>query len=348
MSTAVVRETRTKRVSRKRAAGNTEFPPVLWPVKNDERAMVTADILLFVRVAETLSFKEAAQQLRLSPSQASKRIASLEEELHTRLIYRSPRSISLTSAGETLLAHYRRIYDMVEEARVAVEHLNNEPLGRLRFSVPTCLGAALLPALYRDFSKRYPGIMLDAHTSERCVDIVAGGYDVVIRVAQKLTDSSLTARRLATSQLVVAAAPSYLAERGIPTHPTELSQHSCLGLATAKQQAVWQFRTPNGRLSVPVAWSAVSDNNLALVVAACAGLGLLYVPQAVIANELRQGALQQVLGDFCTGIEWGVYAMYYGRTPTRSAAVFIDFVREQLPNLDRIERWPTVPKKAVA
>jgi DNA-binding transcriptional LysR family regulator len=154
--------------------------------------MITEDILLFVRVAETLSFKEAALQLRLSPSQASKRIASLEEDLHTRLIYRSPRSISLTGAGETLLAHYRRIHDMVEEARVAVENLNSEPLGRLRFSVPTCLGAALLPALYRDFSKRYPGIMLDAHTSERCVDIVAGGYDVVIRVAQKLTDSTLT------------------------------------------------------------------------------------------------------------------------------------------------------------
>ena len=310
--------------------------------------MITADILLFVRVAETLSFKEAARQLRLSPSQASKRIASLEEELHTRLIYRSPRSISLTGAGETLLAHYRRIYDMVEEARLAVENLNSEPLGRLRFSVPTCLGAVLLPALYRTFTKRYPGIMLDAHTSESCVDIVAGGYDVVIRVAQKLNDSALTARRLATSPLVVAAAPSYLAERGVPAHPADLSQHSCLGLARAKQHPVWQFRTANGRLSVPVVWSAVSDNNLALVVAACSGLGFLYVPQAVIANELRQGALQPVLAEFCKGIEWGVYAVHSGRTPTRNATVFIEFVREVLPTLDRIEKWPVVPPRAAA
>jgi DNA-binding transcriptional LysR family regulator len=120
-----------------------------------------------------------------------------------------------------------------------------------------------------------------------------------------------------------------------------------LGLSTAKQQATWHFRTPKGRLSVPVVWSAVTDNNLALVVAACAGLGLIYVPQAVIANELRQGALQQVLADFCKGIEWGVYAMYSGRTPTRNAAVFIDYVREQLPNLDRIGRWPMLPKAAV-
>jgi DNA-binding transcriptional LysR family regulator len=310
--------------------------------------MITADILLFVRVADTLSFKEAARQLRLSPSQASKRIASLEEELHTRLIYRSPRSISLTGAGETLLAHYRRIHDMVEEARFAVESLNNEPLGRLRVSVPTCLGAALLPALYRDFSKRYPGIVIEAHTSETCVDIVAGGYDVVIRVAQKLNDSTLTARRLATSPLVVAAAPGYLAERGMPDHPTDLTGHSCLGLARAKQHPVWQFRAPNGKLSVPVTWSAVSDNNLALVVAACSGLGFLYVPQAVIANELRKGVLQQVLADFSKGIEWGVYAVHSGRTPTRNATVFIDFVRELLPTLDRIERWPSAPTRAAA
>jgi DNA-binding transcriptional LysR family regulator len=87
----------------------------------------------------------------------------LEEELGTTLIYRSPRSISLTSAGETLFAHYRRIFDMMEEARLAVEHLTNAPIGRLRFSMPTCLGSALLPKLCSEFLPRYPGIVLDAH-----------------------------------------------------------------------------------------------------------------------------------------------------------------------------------------
>jgi DNA-binding transcriptional LysR family regulator len=307
--------------------------------------MITGDILLFVRVAESLSFKEAANQLRVSPAQASKRIASLEEALHTRLIYRSPRSISLTAAGETLLERYRRICEMVEEARVAVENLHNQPRGRLRFSVPTCLGATLLPALYRDFVERYPGIMLDAHTSESCVDIVAGAYDVVIRVAQKLNDSTLTARRLATTPLVVAASPQYLALHGTPAHPTDLSKHRCLGLAKAKHHSVWQFRTPRGRLTVPVKLSAVSDNNLALVLAVCSGLGLLYVPQAVIANELKQGKLQPVLAEFGRGIEWGVYAVHSGRTPTRNAAVFIEFVRELLPSLDRIDRWAPLAQR---
>lgn len=309
--------------------------------------MIISDVLLFVRIAETLSFKEAAKHLDISRSQASKRIAALEDELGTTLIYRSPRSISLTSAGETLFGHYRRIFDMMEEARLAVEHLSNAPLGRLRFSMPTCLGSALLPKLSSEFLQRYPGVVLDAHTSETCVDIVAGGYDVAIRVAQRLTDSTLTARRLATSPIVLAAAPSYLQEHGSPAHPAELARHRCLGLQRPKQPGTaWYFRAASGRFSVPIDFWAVSDTNLALVRAACSGLGFVYLPLAVIANKLQQGTLRTVLPEFCKGIEAGIYAVHAGRAPTRNAAAFIDFVCDSLPLFDGIEpaRFMTRPQ----
>jgi DNA-binding transcriptional LysR family regulator len=305
--------------------------------------MISADVLLFVKVAETASFKDAARQLNMSPSQASKRIASLEAELGARLFYRTPRSISLTSAGETLLHYYRRIHEMAEASRAAIATLS-KPRGRLRFSVPTCLGAALLPRLYAYFAKRYPQIQLDAHTSESFVDIVAGGYDVVIRVAQRLTDSALTAQRLGTSPLVVAAAPSYLDAHGTPSNPAELAKHQCLGLRTAQlSTARWHFTTPNGPIAVPVHLTATSDTNLALVLAARSGLGLIYVPRAVIANELRQNALRAVLSEFCKGVEWGIYAVHSGKTPTSNAAVFIEFVRTLLPQLELIDRWQTSP-----
>ncbi|HKQ12011.1 MAG TPA: LysR substrate-binding domain-containing protein [Steroidobacteraceae bacterium] len=311
--------------------------------------MMIADVLLFVRIAETLSFKEAAKHLSISRSQASKRIAALEDELGTTLIYRSPRSISLTSAGETLFAHYRRIFDMMEEARLAVEHLSNAPLGRLRFSMPTCLGSGLLPKLNSEFLPRYPGIVLDAHTSETCVDIVAGGYDVAIRVALRLTDSTLTARRLATSPMVLAAAPSYLQERGTPSHPAELARHRCLGLQRAKEPSTaWHFRAGSERFNVPIDFWAASDTNLALVRAACSGLGFVYVPLGVIANKLQHGALRIVLPEFCRGIEAGIYAVHAGRTPTKNAAVFIDFVRDALLTFDGIAsaRFTTRPPVA--
>jgi DNA-binding transcriptional LysR family regulator len=152
-----------------------------------------------------------------------------------------------------------------------------------------------------------------------------------------LTDSTLTARRLATSPLVLAAAPSYLQEHGIPGHPAQLARHRCLGLQRPKPGAAWFFRAAGGRFSVPIDFWAVSDTNLALVRAACSGLGFVYLPLAVIANKLRQGTLQAVLADFCKGIDAGIYAVHAGRAATRNAAVFIDFVRDLLPTFDGIE-----------
>jgi DNA-binding transcriptional LysR family regulator len=302
-------------------------------------SMITSDVLLFVRVAETGSFKEAARQLLVSPSHVSKRIAFLEEQLGAQLFYRTPRSLSLTSAGETLLEYYRRICAMVEESRAAIGKLS-VPSGRLRFSVPTCLGAALLPRLYLDFAKQYPQIQLDAHASESFVDIVAGGYDVVIRVAQRLTDSTLTARRLTTSPLVVAAAPAYLDKHGIPADLADLARHRCLGLEGATPGSTkWHFTTPQGPVAIPIRLATTTDSNLALALAARAGLGLMYAPRAVIANELRQGTLRAVLPEFCKGVEWGVFAVHPGKTPTSNAAVFIDYVRALLPELDLIDRW---------
>jgi DNA-binding transcriptional LysR family regulator len=306
------------------------------------------DILVFIRVADALSFKDAAKHLNISRSQASKRIAALEEELGTPLIYRSPRSISLTSAGTTLLEHYRRIFDLMEQARTAVAQLNDAPTGRLKFSMPTCLGAHLLPKLYENFLPLHPRVLLDAHVSEAAVDIVAGGYDVVIRIAQRLTDSTLTARRLATSPLALAAAPSYLLEHGTPADVSELSRHRCLGLQADKQpRATWQFRASNQRFSIPVGLSVMSDTCLSLVLAAVAGLGFIYVPKVVIAEELRRGMLQTVLPEFCLGIEWGIYAVHAGRSPSRNAAALIEFTRGVLPTLGGCDgRKPFVARPA--
>jgi DNA-binding transcriptional LysR family regulator len=300
--------------------------------------MVILDVVLFVRIAETLSFKQAAKQLSISRAQASKRIAALEYELGAPLIYRSSRSISLTSAGETLLEYYQRVFKTMEEARAAVEHLRSAPSGRLRVSLPTCLWVPLLPKLYGDFLQRHPGIVLDVHVSDTCVDVVGGGYDVVIRIARRLDDSTLTARRLAASSLVLAASPQYLLDRGRPSHASELIRHRCLGLQGTKHAgAAWQFREANASLSVPINVWVIADTHLALVLAASSGIGFIYVPKVVIAAQLRDGSLQPVLPDLCKGIDWGIYAVHCGRSPTKNAAALIEFVREILPTIDGVE-----------
>ena len=309
--------------------------------------MIISDVLLFVRVAETLCFKAAAEYLNISRSQVSKRIAALEDELGTRLIYRSPRSISLTNAGETLLSYCRQIFDTMEEAKGALEHLSTNCAGRLRFSMPTCLAGALLPRILAEFLPRHPNVVLDAHASEGYVDIVSGGYDLAIRVAQRLGDSTLMARRLATSPLVVAAAPAYLARHGIPTHPAQLAGHRCLGLQSTKQAgSTWQFQLAGERITTTVNLVMVSDTNLALVPAACAGLGFLYVPMVSIAGELRQGRLLSVLPDFCAGLDWGIHALHAGRMPTRNAAALSEFVRETLAGFEGVRTSAGAPQQA--
>ena len=312
--------------------------------------MLADDAQVFLTVAETQSFKEAAKQLRVSRSHVSKRIALLEHQLGTTLIYRSTRSISLTATGETLLDHCRQICHLAEDAKVAVEEMSWSPVGRLRLSVPTCLGAALLPRLTAYFALHYPAVEIEAHSSEAFVDIVAGGYDVVIRVAQKLPDSNLTAQRLATSPLVLAASPEYLDTHGTPSHVRELGRHSCLGVRrTRGTEATWQFVASEGAVSVPVTLAWTTETNLALVLAACGGLGFIYVPQTVIANELRQGSLCTVLPQFCAGIEWGVYAVYCGRKPSATIRAFIAFVKGFLPKLGDIDRWaPCSPRQRPA
>ncbi len=306
--------------------------------------MVVSDILLFVRIAETMSFKDAAEHLGMSRAQASKRIAALEEAVGARLIYRSTRSISLTATGELMLGYYRHIFETMEEAKVAVESLRSTCAGRLRFSMPTCIGAALLPRLYSEFIPRHPHLVLEAHTSESCVDIVAGGYDVAIRMAQRLDDSTLTARRIATSSLVLAAAPSYLLEHGLPAHPGELTGHRCLGLHGAKHHGpAWSFSAAAERLAVPVRLWATSDTHLALVTAACAGLGLIYVPMVTIARELRQGRLQAVLPEFCRGVECGIHAVHAGRTPARNVTALIEFVRDTIATFDGVKEQKPLP-----
>jgi DNA-binding transcriptional LysR family regulator len=128
-----------------------------------------------------------------------------------------------------------------------------------------------------------------------------------------------------------------------------LTAHRCLGLDGGRQSsAAWQFRAGKRRFSVPINLSVISDTYLSLVRAAVAGLGLIYVPQVVIAAELEQGALQAVLPQYCAGIDWGIYAVHAGRSATRSAAAFIDFVRTVLPAIGGVASQPVFLPRAAA
>ena len=202
-------------------------------------------ISMFVLVAETRSFTKAGQQFGVSSSAVGKSIARMEERLAVRLFHRSTRSITLTAEGALFLERCRRILGEVEAAEAELSEVAGAPRGRLRVSTPQLTG--LVMTAFDAFMQQYPDIALDIDLSDRMVDVIEEGFDAVIRTGEQ-HDSRLTARRLGACRQVMVASPAYLAQRGVPQHPRELVQHSCLlhkFPATGKLER-WPFQLPDG------------------------------------------------------------------------------------------------------
>lgn len=195
----------------------------------------------FAAVAETLSFTRAAARLGISTAQVSRRVSALEARLGVKLLQRTTRSVSMTEQGETYYAHIRRVLDGLAEAERAVTQANAAPAGRLSLTAPVTFGESVIGPLVNEFLTRHPALEVTLTLTNQKIDLVAEGYDLAIRLGT-LQDSSLIATRLAARTLHVCASPAYLASRGTPQQPGDLSRHNCLQ-GTLDH---WRFRQ-NGR-----------------------------------------------------------------------------------------------------
>ena len=293
--------------------------------------MNTQDALLFVRVAESLSFKIAASQLGISRSAASKRIALLEKEFGALLINRNSRSISLTNAGSIVLKQCRAVCDALAHAHQGIHGHGMQPVGAIQIAAPTPLGAVLLPALWTEFVGNYPKVDLSVHLIDCEVDVVGGGFDVVLSISRRLTDSNLRAQKLFTTSQVLVASPEYLRRCGTPSDVTELTRHDCLGLGYAnKARTTWRFADGARWIDVQVRYVLTSNNHMALVQAACLDRGLLYAPELFVSREIERGWLKVVLPANTRSIMWDVYALYPHKDVPERVRALIDFIKPRL------------------
>jgi DNA-binding transcriptional LysR family regulator len=284
-------------------------------------------MLVFARVVEARSFAEAARRLALSKSQVSKLVAALEARLGAQLLQRSTRRLSLTEAGRGFYERCAEIVRAVEEAERAANHAQAAPRGLLRVNAPMSFGHLALAPLLPEFLSRHPQLRVELALDDRRVDGIEGAFDVTLRIARRLADSSLIARRIAPARVVVCGAPGYLARRGVPQTPEQLASHACLVYAYRER---WQFGGPGGERSIDVAGPLVANNGDALREAACAGGGLVQLPRFLVAAELASGALRVVLECFedPSASIW----VLYSPTPHLSGKVraFVDFLAERL------------------
>lgn len=298
------------------------------------------DLHIFARVVEAESFREAAEQLRMARSSVSKRIGELENELGVVLFNRSTRRISLTDAGQTLYQHWETIAQDVNEAVAAVRGVDQIPTGTLRVSMPSSLGAAFMPALMQKFLTAWPDLKLNLDFTEQYVDIVGKGYDAVIRIATKLPDSRLAARRLATTPRVLVASPGYLKQHGAPEHLKALKQHHCLGLGyRSAQRMTWTFKVDTTAVEINLAPAFAANNDLALILAACLDGGILHTSRLLVESEIRLGRLCVIELNDARGEDCGVFAVYPQPKPPAKVRVFTQFVGECLEQLGTTDRW---------
>ena len=268
------------------------------------------EIRTFVEVVETGGFGRAAKRLGVSKSIVSRRIASLEADLGTRLLSRTTRGISPTEAGLELKSRGERILTDLAEARELVANRGGEVIGHLRLSLPLTFGVRHVAPLLAELAARHPKLEIEAHYTDRAVDLIAEHFDAAVRIGQ-LADSSLIARKIAPTGGVVVASPAYLAAHGEPATPEDLAGHECLVHVGSRQRETWRFRDGKRWITVRPKGRIKADNGEAILAHAVAGAGIALLPTFLMTGQINAGELKPLLVNY----ELPEAAVYLVRPP---------------------------------
>lgn len=287
------------------------------------------DIETFLAVVEAGGVSAGALRLNLAKSVVSERLKRLERALGATLLHRSAQGVTATDRGVGFYQRSRAVLEQLDQAAEAVNEDESTLSGLLRIAAPMSFGARWLgPALF-PLLREHLQLSVALDLDDRRVDLLAGGYDLGIR-AGRLSDSSLVAKRLARSRVLVCASPGYVKAHGTPASLKELAQHSTIGYSLLPADQVWQFepaRKGGEPQSVSTHCRIVINSGDAMREAAIAGLGLAVLPSFVIADALHAGRLVDAapalrpLGQF-------IWAMYpHSRHPSRKVRVIIEHLR---------------------
>ena len=258
-------------------------------------------LALFLTIIEKGSLSAAGRERGLSPATVSERLSALEAHYGVTLLTRSTRSLSLTDAGRLLADGARRLLAEAEELQSQLQDGQQKISGLVRLSAPVDLGQHCIVPLLDRFLAEHPDVSIDLDLTDGYVDLVGQGIDLAIRYGA-LADSSLHARTLGDNRRVVCAAPGYLRRHGTPLHPDDLARHDCIvmrfGIHTER---VWPFRLGAAAYPVSVRGRRVANNGEQVRRWALAGHGLCLKSLRDVQDDLDEGRLVEVLGDFSAG-----------------------------------------------
>jgi DNA-binding transcriptional LysR family regulator len=297
------------------------------------------ELSLFVEVAERGSLGAAAEALGLSNPAATRYLASLENRLQVRLVERNTRRLYLTSEGREFHERARHVLAELHDAETAVNSSILNPSGVLRVSSSLSFAMQLIAPRLARYHQRYPQVRVHVEAANRYLDMIDNGIDVAIRTREYEPDSTITIRRLASTRRILAASPAYLASRGRPRVPAELSQHDALVYVHANNPNELKFTRGGEQQTVTVRGLLESNDGQVLRAAALNGLGVLIQPSYIVYDDIVAGRLVPVLND------WDLPRLQINIAyPSRkhlSAKVrsFIDFMVEEFDANDYERKW---------
>jgi len=295
-----------------------------------------SDLAFFQLLIRKSTLAATAQEIGITPSSASKRLAALEDRLGVRLLHRTTRRMSLTPEGEVYLSEGTRLLEEMHELEHTVSGAKAMPRGLVRISATLGFGRQHLAPALSEFARIYPEVEAQLHLTSRPINMVEEGFDASIRFGE-LPDSRLTARKLAVNRRILCAAPSYLKEAGEPTFPRELQQHRCIFLRESDETfGTWHLNRGSRQETVKIQGALSSNDGACVLSWALDGHGILMRSEWDIAPYLRSGRLRQILTEWTTPPA-DIYLVYPTRANlTAKTRVLIDFM------LERFEKYRDV------
>jgi len=300
----------------------------LCAISNNQSLENLSDMAVFASVAELGSFSQAARQLGLSPSAVSRQVARLEAVLRVRLLERSTRKLRLTDAGSAALTRCQALVAAAREVMALSDTQSATPRGLVRVSMPKAFGRRVVHPLMPAFLARYPEVDVQLIITDRTVDVFEEAVDLAIRITDA-PPPGLAGRPLMPIRHLVCASPQYLAAHGMPAHPRDLAQHSCLYLGEDERDRHWRFQKNGDVATVRVSGRYVANHSEVRLDGALNHLGVASLPEFIAAPALAKGALAIVLADWAhltdyAGTAWLLYPP--NRYLPAKLRVWIDFV----------------------
>lgn len=306
------------------------------------------DLRFFAAVVEHRGFSAAGRALGTPKSRLSKRVSQLEERLGVRLLQRTTRSFAVTEIGERFYAHCRAALEEAQAAQDVVDELRAEPRGVVRVSCPVSLAQTIVAHVLPDFLIHYPKVQVRLLASNRRVDVINEGFDLAIRVRDKLdTDASLVLRTFGQSRVLLVASPAFLDAQGRPQNPDELEKLPLLSMLEHEGAQILELTDAQGHKTNVEMQARVACGEFAVLLeAAKRDVGIAMLPEFVCAPSITRGELEVALPAWSMpqGTMHFVYPSRRGQLP--GVRSFVEFLVERLPGAVQLKHEQCSRRKA--